>query len=223
MSSNSKWQMMSVDKLVPAAWNYKKENDFIQSRLTNNIKRNGQVENIIVRELETGFFEVVNGNHRLTSFKDLGLNEVMVFNLGSVSSAEAIRLAAETNETRFQSDTMLLAERLKEISTEFPKDTLLETLPFTAVEYDGYMALLDKNWDNYSSNEPQDTGESGSTDEFKKIELYLPTQVAELFQEQIERFKKLLYPDRDSADVSLVPVIEAMTATLAQTDDEGII
>ena len=59
-----------TDKLVKADWNYKTEDQEKQEKLKENIKRNGQIENIIIRELETGFFEVVNGNHRLSVLKD---------------------------------------------------------------------------------------------------------------------------------------------------------
>jgi ParB-like chromosome segregation protein Spo0J len=53
-----------LDLLVPADWNYKTDDEYRQEKLKNNIKRNGQVENIIVRLLSTGFYEIVNGNHR---------------------------------------------------------------------------------------------------------------------------------------------------------------
>ena len=50
---------ISIDKLIKADWNYKTEDTAKQEKLKENIKRNGQIENIIIRELDTGFFEVV--------------------------------------------------------------------------------------------------------------------------------------------------------------------
>ena len=55
---------IEVKQLVKADWNYKQENEIQTENLINNFKRNGQIENIIIRELDSGFFEVVNGNHR---------------------------------------------------------------------------------------------------------------------------------------------------------------
>ena len=60
-----------IDKLVKADWNYKTEDDKKQEKLKENIKRNGQIENILIRELDTGYYEVVNGNHRLSVLKEL--------------------------------------------------------------------------------------------------------------------------------------------------------
>ena len=124
------WIDINIEKLVPADWNYKKDDSKLSEKLKNNIKRNGQIENIIVRELDTGFFEVVNGNHRLSVFKELGLVEAKCYNLGKISLSQAQRIAIETNETRFQTDEFKLDELLKELLTGNEINELLETIPF---------------------------------------------------------------------------------------------
>ena len=45
---------LPIDKLVEASWNYKDDDEVLQEKLAENIKRNKQIENIIVRELEIG-------------------------------------------------------------------------------------------------------------------------------------------------------------------------
>src|SRR3972149_2059713 len=59
------YKLMPIEILVKADWNYKADDEEKSNKLTNNIKRIGQVENIQVRELDTGYYEVINGNHRL--------------------------------------------------------------------------------------------------------------------------------------------------------------
>ena len=65
------FELMEVSKLIKADWNYKTDDEKKLKDLQENFKRNGQVENIIVRELSKGKYEVVNGNHRLDALKNL--------------------------------------------------------------------------------------------------------------------------------------------------------
>jgi hypothetical protein len=64
----SNYKIFPRDILIKADWNYKEEDEFISDKLVNNMKRNGQIENIHVRKLNTGFYEVINGNHRLDAY-----------------------------------------------------------------------------------------------------------------------------------------------------------
>ena len=67
------WSDIEISKLIKADWNYKEENTTLTKKLTENIKRNGQIESIMIRELDTGFYEVVNGNHRIDVMRALKL------------------------------------------------------------------------------------------------------------------------------------------------------
>lgn len=134
MIKSKQWVLIQVDKLVKANWNYKVDDVKKSQKLKENIKRNGQVENVIVRELPDGNFEVVNGNHRLDVFLDIGTEKVICYNMGNVSVAVAQRLAAETNETRFDRDSLKFAELIKGPADEFTLDDLDTTMPFSHSE-----------------------------------------------------------------------------------------
>lgn len=125
---------IAVEKLVYADWNYKRDNDELLEKLKNNIKRNGQIENIIVRELDTGFFEVVNGNHRVKALEQLNIQTVVAYNLGSITLPQAQRIAIETNETRFETQAPRLEALLSEIMNEFDLDDISDTMAFNADE-----------------------------------------------------------------------------------------
>lgn len=155
---------ISVKKLKPAEWNYKKDDDEKALKLLSNIKRNGQLENIIVRDIGRGKFEVVNGNHRLPVFKELGIDP-MVFNLGKITQAEAERIAIETNETRFETDHIALAERIAGLMDEWSIEDLAATMPYTEEELDGMAKLLDFDWEQFNSDEDEDSQGDGNGDE----------------------------------------------------------
>ena len=150
-----------VSKLVKAKWNYKVEDKEKQKKLTLNLKRNGQVENIIVRETKGGKFEVVNGNHRLGSLKELKTKEAMCFNLGKITDAEAKRIAVETNETKFDSDYFKLASVVHDIVGEFKIDDLKETFPFSDTEISNMEKYQDWDWTEFEGK-PKSKGEKKS-------------------------------------------------------------
>ena len=50
-SFGNRFKELEFSKLVKASWNYKEEEPRLQSKLLENIKRNGQLETIIVESL----------------------------------------------------------------------------------------------------------------------------------------------------------------------------
>lgn len=164
MIKNKKWVELDIEKLVTASWNYKLDDIDLAKKLENNIKRNGQVENILVRELESGFYEVINGNHRITAFTSLEMKKVVCYNFGKISDAQARRIAVETNETKFETDNIKLAELIKEISgdDEFTIGELAETMPYSTDELKAFGEMLDFDWGQFDgSGEEGGEGEGG--------------------------------------------------------------
>lgn len=157
---SDRWQLVEVEKLVKADWNYKGDDPELEVKLLNNMKRNGQVENIIVRELDTGFFEVVNGNHRVGPFKSLDLKKVMCYNMGKISLAEAQRIAIETNETRFETKEDDLSKLMMGLSDEYDLKDLADTMPWSIEQI---QAMVDT--EDYELEEEEEATSSGSADE----------------------------------------------------------
>jgi len=153
-----KYGLYDIEKLVEASWNWKEDDDFVANQLVNNLKRNGQVENILIRELETGFFEVVNGNHRYKAMQKIGCKKIIAYNLGKISDSHAKRIAYETNETRFKSDPVKQSDIISDLIDTFGKKDILETLPNRESEID---SLIDINSVDF---EPGSESEQGQLD-----------------------------------------------------------
>lgn len=158
------WKNTAVDKLIHADWNYKVDDDDMTTKLVANIKRNGQVESILVRNMPDGVFEVVNGNHRLVAFQQLGIKEVMCFHLGDIDLKAAQRLAIEVNETGFDASYPALAKLVRDIAggDDFTDDSLAdlaETLPFHHDQLNHFVNLADVNWEQ-QYGEPEGDGTS---------------------------------------------------------------
>lgn len=154
---------VSVSKLRKAAWNYKEDNAEIAEKLAANIARNGQIENLIARELGDGTFEVINGNHRLDAMRLIGQEKAMICNLGKISDADAYRIAIETNETKFENDQDKLAVLIKEISEQFPLADLETTMPFSIEQLQGMKELACHSFEESDSNESEDKVTTNTT------------------------------------------------------------
>jgi uncharacterized ParB-like nuclease family protein len=243
MSALDNFIEVPIENLIEALWNYKEKDPETQEDLEENIRHNGQVENIIVRELggKKGKmkYEVVNGNHRLQAFLSIGFKTVVCYNRGEISEAAAARIAIETNETKFGADNIKLAKLIGNIKAEFKLEELAKTMPYKLEELQNFGTLTEFNWNPVAGSEPDETekpelGEGGApekgnpadkpavkngTPESRTINLKLPTDIAEMFEHQLKRIKKLLYPDQLEEHVSATLPIQAMLQIVAETDD----
>ena len=188
-------------------------------KLKKNLIRNGQIENIIVRNAKAkGYYEVVNGNHRLKALVDIGVKKIVCYNLGKISQAHAERIAIETNETKFAADKTKLGELLAHISESFKSEDLLETLPFSEDEMAKYLKTVEVEKTNKKN--PDDFDPGGKAEDWTEISLKLPADLAVMFSDQLDRVKKALYPNKQT--VSIVPAIECITQHIALMPDSQL-
>lgn len=116
------WKWINVSLLDEAPWNYKNADPETQKKLEASMRASGQVENLIVRPVGDRF-EVVNGNHRLRVYRKIKRwKRAYCCDIGPVSTAVAIRVAIETNETRFSVDDRKLAAVVASLAESEVKD-----------------------------------------------------------------------------------------------------
>ncbi len=111
----------------------------LQAKLEENIKRNGQLETVLVRSLGDGLYEVINGNHRLSAFQNAGIQKVMCYVVDGLSVEKAKRLAIELNETRFKADPKKMAELMAGLLLEYSAEDLGDTMPFSKAQLESYI------------------------------------------------------------------------------------
>lgn len=218
----SRMVTIEISKLKKAEWNYKTDDPETAEKLEADIKEFGQIENIIVRELAKGQFEVVNGNHRLDAFKKLGIKLPICFNLGKVSLEYAQLVATVTNELRFGHDELKLSQILSNISKKFTLEKMENVLPWEGDKIKGIIDMLNFDFNQYSGGTEDEKTKRQVGEQYKTILLRLPKDVAEKFDSEVRRFKKLFSPDQNPDEISYIGVVEAMLIFIANVKDSEI-
>lgn len=188
-----------VRVLHHADWNYKTDNAATAEALHLQMDKNGQIENIHVRQTASATFEVFNGNHRLTYFQERNQEECLVYFHGEISVHEAHRRAIETNETFFADNPVKLGEILKGLADQSSVSDLLSTTGIDQQEFDLMQTLVDPQWYQF-------TPKQGEDDDPKQSAL-----VIEVPDDLYERWKQAVFQFRqDDGDASETEVFIEM-------------
>ena len=145
-------KMIPIGDLNKAEWNYKTNDEDLEMKLVENIRRNGILQVSAIYEEEDGKKVVLDGNHRLDACKQLDFEEVPCINLGKITLANAKRISIELNETKFEYSKIKLAEIIGDMTDEFTLDELTLTLPFGEDELEGLRDLLDFDWGQHDND-----------------------------------------------------------------------
>lgn len=176
------FKIFPIELLVKAEWNYKVEDENSSKKLRENLKRVGQTETIHVRLLHTGYFEVVNGNHRYDEMIALGRKTVIAYDHGQITKEEAFRRCLETNEKWFDSDNVQLGRMMKQLSESASIDDLITTMPFSEEEINNFKKLAEMESDEITPTILDNISlPSGDKSEFEQITFTLhKDQMAEV-------------------------------------------
>lgn len=215
------WVMVDVARLHKAQWNYKTDDDAKLEKLREKIKRNGQLVNVIIRELEDGTLEVVNGNHRQDAFIAEKVERVMAYNLGRTSVTHAKRVAWETNgDEDFDADPLKVARLFRDMAKEYGAEDLTKTMSVKPADIARYINMAEFSWEQYGRKETPTHGDKDAAqpepEQFVTIKLDLPEAVASAFSSMLERINTAVLGTPTAARVQAV---EAVTAHLAGMSD----
>ena len=120
-----------IDRLREAPWNPNRMDESMIGRLKESITRYGVVENLVVRPLDDGTYEVIGGNQRLQMLRDMGATEVPCV-VVDLNDAQARLLAQALNRVEGADDLGMKAELIREVLKEVPQAEVLALLPETS-------------------------------------------------------------------------------------------
>ena len=120
-----------VQQLHGAPWNANHMDEGMMDHLRESVRRYGLVENLVVRPLGPGSYEVLSGNQRLRLLRELGMSTVPCF-VVAVDDANARLLAQALNRVRGQDDLGLKADLVREVLKAVPEAEVMALLPESA-------------------------------------------------------------------------------------------
>lgn len=148
--------LVGVELIKPNNYNPKKDyredhaNRVMFEKVKASITSHKQIDPIIVRELEDGTFEIINGFHRYNAMLELGFKEIEIKNLGKLTREDAIAKALSTEYPKIPLDELEVAQLVKEF---VDKGFELTDLPYSMEEIEAKIELLDFDWQNFNEHD----------------------------------------------------------------------
>ena len=131
-----------IGRLKPAQWNANRMDVRMRRHLERSLERFGLVQNLVVRRLEAGTYEVLAGNQRLEVLRRSGVETVACV-VVDVVEGDARLLSQAMNAIHGDDDLGLRAEVVREILESRKIDDITELLPGTAASFKA-LAMLGK-------------------------------------------------------------------------------
>lgn len=157
---------VKIKDLLFNDWN-PKDDEMGFEKVKKSVEVNGMMTAVIVREVNGGL-EVVDGNQRVRAAKELGLDEIYVYNLGKISDEQAKQLVLYLQLQVPFSDSMLA-----NIAVELDEAGI--TLPYDEKTMDGFRNLASFDFDSAYADEiplpEEDKGYRDDSMKFYKLEM----------------------------------------------------
>jgi hypothetical protein len=195
-------KVVSIEKLVPNRWNYNTQSAEVFNKLVESIRRFGYSQPVIVRSLESGRYEIINGEHRWRAAQALKWGSIEVFDLGKMDDTRAKELCVILNNLGGKPDEIRLADLLRDINESVSLPDMVAVMPFTARDMEHLVSSVDFQFEHLSTEDDR-SGEEKAKDEAKEA------LVVEFLQDDGEEvLERLLEVDVD-VNVALETILAA--------------
>jgi ParB family chromosome partitioning protein len=131
---------IALDNLRPAPWNPNSMTPDMLARLKKSLERYGVVENLVVRPLASGDYEVLSGNQRLRVLLELGHSHAPCL-VVELDDPQARLLAQALNRIQGEDDLGLKAELVRDVLESIDLEEVLSLLPETEDSLEELAAL----------------------------------------------------------------------------------
>jgi hypothetical protein len=143
-----KLKVVTIDEIRPNTWNPKPKGGQDFEKVKKSIEKKGLRGFIVVRENDG--YEIIDGEQRWTSCKELGFDKVLIYNEGEVTDKEAKELTIWWQQ-QVPFDQIELAYLIKDM------DDLYENLelPFEPTELEELLTISNFDFEQYQTHRPE--------------------------------------------------------------------
>jgi ParB/RepB/Spo0J family partition protein len=212
-------QTVETWRLQENAWNPNRMDERMFGALVENMRRHGNAQPILVRPVDRGRFEVIDGAHRLRAARELGHEQVPVVALDvNEETAKALTLAMNRiGGTMAEIDVAGIVAELTEGT--LPVEELAAFTGYTGDELEELVRLANFDWTPEPEPE-QERKQPKDDDEWATLTFRVPATVADLVNAELDRCLYLLgYEGR--ADLMHM-ALEVMAVNSSQTIPEEV-
>lgn len=194
-----KLETVNIEDIHPNDWNPNIQTEFIFQKAIDSIKKFGFVDPILVRQMP-GYYEIIDGEHRLKACKELSWTKVQILNAGEVSKEDAQVLLFLMN-MRGKDEILRRAEILSKMN-----EGQLALLPLEPKEIEFEKKLLEFDFTKFEDAQLAQKHENPMKEIYNHLakahmllmKLHEESQnksirsFAELFEDVVLSFKKLM-------------------------------
>jgi ParB-like chromosome segregation protein Spo0J len=201
MRESTMMSEVDIGLLKPNPWNTNRVDPENEKKLKESFKQFGCYKPIVVRELDDGRYQILGGEHRWRTAKELGYDTVPIVNLGKIDDAKAKKIGLVDNGRYGEDDTLQLAELLRGLGD---MDDVLAILPYQNDDLAAIFASTDIDLDSLDLP-PEDPSGIPELPSAKAVQTHqvmrfkVPLEDAPGIQKLIEKTMKAQgYTDDDS-------------------------
>ncbi len=188
----TKLKQVPISSVRANGWNPKDKDTKEYKQVVRSIQENGLRDPVIVRELEDGEYEIVDGEQRYTAAYELGYEKIWVYNEGKLDEkqAKALTIWYQVQVPFNDIDLSHLVVELDELSV---------SLPYTEVEIEDFKNMANFDFSDYGDERPEDEKKLDN----KTLKLVFGEAAFAVVMEAINRVKE----DNDCSESRAVELI----------------
>jgi hypothetical protein len=139
-------RVIPIERIRPNPWNPNSMDEAMLARERASIEKFGFLGSIMVRGLDDGDVEIIDGEHRWQVARSLGMEELPCWDMGVVSDLAAKELTLALREIHGDHDPGRVQAILREIAKTEPSENLRKILPYSD-EVFARLSELNSNFD----------------------------------------------------------------------------
>lgn len=179
----TKIKKVSIDKVIPNTWNPKEKNTKEYEKLRESIFTKGLRGAVAVRVHPTkkGKYEIIDGEQRYTAAKELGYEEIHIYNEGVVDDKEAKELTIWwQQQVPFEkiTEAYLVAELVEAHGIENVE------LPYSEAEIAQFQNLAEFKFEDYKNEDEKEPEFDGDV---KTLKLTLSKEAYDIIKTAMKR------------------------------------
>lgn len=137
---------LSVEDIQPNPWNPNHMTDEELDKEAASFERFGYVNPIVVRHVDDGLYQIIDGEQRWKTARRLGMEQLDAYDISPLGDHEAQQLTYILNELRGQPQEDKLADLLKGLLAKSTIEDLVAVMPLSKEGFAKAAKLPDFDW-----------------------------------------------------------------------------